>query len=1036
MVNIMSRIFTTFFVLLVVFVFHAPLTAQLRKAQPIDSTSFSNLFKGGPVSHFVVVGTGANKRYILSTPNAGIHVSLDTGTTWRAITDTISPSFSGGLISVHPLDSRYMMMATGNMNDLSVAGWGVMVSSDGGASWTLQRITSNVSGIQTRAFPFNEGSSVSGFTSIVPHPTNLNQWFCTSPISTLQTSNNIYVTSDTGKTFIQSNLNGNTYSNTMFEPNNPSIQYFWGRSTMRRNTSGFSLPVLGSKTYNAISLTASPRVPQTVYMLGISGGSPDQRECFVFRSPSRGDSASWILQSTISTEVATDIVRLATTNGREINRYTIHSVPENATVLFIQLNSRILRSDNSGQTWSVIADLNSSNPTTKLPGLINSMTVVSSSELYCSTQQGVMKTIDGGLTWVNITNQANIQVVQFVKTNYQIDKQDIRVYGNGITGVLDGNGEWKLDQQFEMTTRLVDLKNPKFVYALRTDGRIYRSEDGGATFNLDISPSKEGGNAKFYAIEYDEESGTLFCGSTKLYRSFDNGASWAQESSSVGERILKIVTGYGIKEAVHLQTPTRVIVSSDRGQTIEGTPLFSGLFTDMIINKNISNTIFRIHPQPQQYGAVQSLVSLNKFIPTGNGFQNNLPLRSGSVYTDKCGVSTYVATEYGLYYMGLDINKTDLPSSWQRLYSDSPLPPHGITSVLTRTDSILFTVEGRGVFYAKHQNPAPITRFTQSATETCPGQTIQFVNTSLNTRGNSLWNFEGGIPDVGFDPVISVQYNSTGSFNVSLQVTSPSESCPLDTLTKKAVNVPGQPRSAFTSSKTEICTGETINFTMTSTGVSVKQWSVTGGVVVAGAGTPSISVKYDTEGNFTINLEVSNLCGSATSQNTSIKVWKSLAKPSILNTDNTLTLATPNSDVQTYQWFLNKQAINGATSSSYKAVNNGSYSVRITNGICSAISDEVVVVVSSVDDNSLIEAGISVSPTIVHDALRIGIASALSDSKIGVRVVDLQGKNVYENESIPTTKELLINTQRWTTGTYIVIIDINGKTNSMKIIKE
>ena len=65
-------------------------------------------------------------------------------------------------------------------------------------------------------------------------------------------------------------------------------------------------------------------------------------------------------------------------------------------------------------------------------------------------------------------------------------------------------------------------------------------------------------------------------------------------------------------------------------------------------------------------------------------------------------------------------------------------------------------------------NPAPIANFTADNTEIEAGFSVQFTDLSQNDPTSWLWVFEGGIPDTSYEQNPVVEYDSVGTFDVSL----------------------------------------------------------------------------------------------------------------------------------------------------------------------------------------------------------------------------------------------------------------------------
>lgn len=138
--------------------------------------------------------------------------------------------------------------------------------------------------------------------------------------------------------------------------------------------------------------------------------------------------------------------------------------------------------------------------------------------------------------------------------------------------------------------------------------------------------------------------------------------------------------------------------------------------------------------------------------------------------------------------------------------------------------------------------------------------------------------------------------------------------------------------SSFTSSTTNICEGETVNFTNTSSGATSYDWLENS---VSFATTTNTTRTFGTAGSYIISLIADN--GSCSDSSGVVITVNPLPPiPTITQNGGILT----SSSAINYQWFLNGDTITGATSQFYTATQNGFYTVTVTNiNGCTSTSD-------------------------------------------------------------------------------------------------
>ena len=160
------------------------------------------------------------------------------------------------------------------------------------------------------------------------------------------------------------------------------------------------------------------------------------------------------------------------------------------------------------------------------------------------------------------------------------------------------------------------------------------------------------------------------------------------------------------------------------------------------------------------------------------------------------------------------------------------------------------------------------------------------------------------------------------------------------------------PIAQFVASDSIICPGTCINFNNLSIATGATwNWSFAGAQTSNSLVQNPNSICYNTVGNYTVTMVLTNVCGAFPVTKTAYIQVGNIPAP-IISASGPLSICSGTSVVlqssagATYQWFLNNVALTGATQQQYTATVAGNYKVRVLVGICSSTSAISTVVIN------------------------------------------------------------------------------------------
>ena len=224
-----------------------------------------------------------------------------------------------------------------------------------------------------------------------------------------------------------------------------------------------------------------------------------------------------------------------------------------------------------------------------------------------------------------------------------------------------------------------------------------------------------------------------------------------------------------------------------------------------------------------------------------------------------------------------------------------------------------------------------------------------------------------------------------------------------------------------------VCVGSSTLITAKSADNPSFQWLLNG-AVISGAITSTYEAKKS--GTYQVKATVNGLCtNTSTALNLTVS---SPLPPAITYVDGTMKIA----GTGTIQWYINGAIIPGATTSSFRPVQSGLYSVFLkdVNG-CSATSDLLTINILAAEKENPFSAYVAY-PNPAVDLLNVGLPQALAGTYT-IEIIDIHGR-IFLSEKVnlePGANQLKIDISKIPVGTYVVRLPEILSQPSMKFIK-
>jgi hypothetical protein len=224
-----------------------------------------------------------------------------------------------------------------------------------------------------------------------------------------------------------------------------------------------------------------------------------------------------------------------------------------------------------------------------------------------------------------------------------------------------------------------------------------------------------------------------------------------------------------------------------------------------------------------------------------------------------------------------------------------------------------------------------------------------------------------------------------------------------------------------------VCVGGSILITAKSADNPSFQWLLNG-AVISGAITSTYEAKKS--GTYQVKATVNGLCtNTSTALNLTVS---SPLPPAITYVDGTMKIA----GTGTIQWYVNGAVIPGATTSTFRPVQSGLYSVFLkdVNG-CSATSDLLTITILAAEKENPFSAYVAF-PNPAVDLLNIGLPKAVAGT-YAIEIVDIHGR-IFLTEKVnlePGANQRKIDISKIPAGTYVVRLPEIVNQPSIKFIK-
>ncbi len=611
-------------------------------------------------------------------------------------------------------------------------------------------------------------------------------------------------------------------------------------------------------------------------------------------------------------------------------RIEIACAPNDANTLYAMVQdntyalNKIMKSSNAGSSWTSVTfptwcdQGDYTGEMTRGQAWYDLILAVDPSNANTVFAGGVdvMKTIDGGTTWSQITAWSGYggcaPVVMHADQHaivFQPGSSSTMLFGNdggiyytsnGGTSIASRNSGYNVTQFYscaihptaaqnyflagaqdngsqKFTTSginattsasggdgafcFIDQDNPNYQITSYVYNNFYLSTNGGSIFSTMTSDN----NGSFInAADYDDVNNILYSGydASDLYRV--TGITGTPSPGTIA------ITGM-VADATHIRvspyTSTTIFVGCSDGKIFKvtnanGTPTATSISTGLPSGVSVScieigasdNELIATY---SNYGTTSVWYSSNGGSTWTNKEGNlpDMPVR-WALFNPNDRKEVFLATEVGVW------STTDISvgsPSWAANNTNLANVRVDMLQIRSSDNEVIAATHGRGLFSTGvfAACAAPVANFTASATTICAGSSITLTDQSTNTPTSWSWTIQSGSPASSASQNPVVTYTAAGTFSVSLTATN---GCGGNTINKASyITVNAKPTPVITASPSAtICSGS--NVTLTSSAGSAYNWAP------GGQTTSSKIVAVTATTTYTLTLTNSSGCSNKTTK--------------------------------------------------------------------------------------------------------------------------------------------------------------------------